>query len=202
MALVTRRLLFATLGALALWLAPAAPGNAVEPDAARDFVADLADRATTILNGDGSMDERRRGLRELLQEGFDVPFIARAALGPPYRDLSDEQRSAYVDAFERWVIATYATRLDDYTGQRVEITGAAPQGNQDARVTTRVVGNQEPVRIDWRVRERGGALQIIDVEVEGVSMTISQRNEFASVMQRRGIDGLIELLQERAGPLT
>lgn len=196
----SRRLLLAALVVLATAMPPLAQA-AVAPDAARSFIADLAERATAILNGDASLDQRRAELRELLQEGFDVAFIARAVLGPPYRDLTEAQRDAYVEAFERWVIATYATRLDDYTGQRVEIMGAEPQGNQDARVTSRVVGGSETVRIDWRVRERSSGLQIIDIEVEGVSMTISQRNEFNAVVQRRGVDGLIELLRERAGPL-
>jgi phospholipid transport system substrate-binding protein len=54
------------------------------------------------------------------------------------------------------------------------------------------------VRIDWRVRERDAGPKIIDVEIEGVSMAISQRSEFSSVVDQRGVDGLIAMLEDRA----
>jgi phospholipid transport system substrate-binding protein len=191
---------FATLALLfALALVPFARASAVEPAAAQAFVSDLAERATEVLNAALSNAERSEQLRVILKEGFDVEFIARTVLGPPYRDLTEAQRAAYVGAFEEWVVATYASQLDNYTGQTLAILGSAPQGQRDARVSTRVEGTQEPVRIDWRVREREGRLQIIDIEVEGVSMAVSQRSEFGAVVQRQGIDGLIALLQQRAG---
>ncbi len=196
-----RRTLLAALAALAIGLGAPAQAQAVTPEAAREFIGTLAERATEILQSDAPRTERRDRLRVLLHEGFDVPFVARTVLGAPYRDLTDEQRRAYVDAFERWVVASYADRLDDYTGERLVIVGAESQGQQDARVTTRIEGMSPPPRIDWRVRERPTGLSIIDIEVEGVSMAISQRSEFASVVQRRGIDGLIAILQERSGPL-
>ncbi|TVQ36584.1 MAG: ABC transporter substrate-binding protein [Geminicoccaceae bacterium] len=196
----TRRALAATWLTLVL-VGLALPADAVEPGAARAFVGDLADRATAILNSDAADETRRDGLRDLLNEGFDVAFIARSVLGPPFRELSEAQRADYVAAFERWLVASYASRLDEYNGQRLEIVGAEAQGQQDVRVVSRVTGDQTPVRIDWRVRDRDGRLQIIDVEVEGVSMTVSQRQEFSSVVQRRGVDGLIALLRERSASL-
>ncbi len=201
MSALTRRPILAAFCALALLWGSAAPARAVTPEAAREFVGNLAERATAILGSSAPRAERRDQLRALLHEGFDVPFVARTVLGAPYRDLSDAQRDAYVAAFERWVVASYADRLDDYTGQRLVIIGAEAQGTQDARVTTRVEGLSPPPRIDWRIRDRPTGLSIIDIEVEGVSMAISQRSEFASVVQRRGIDGLIAMLEERSGPL-
>ena len=195
----TRRCLLAWPVAVAAWLGFPGPASAVEPAMAEAFVADLAARATQVLNAPVSNAERTEQLRAILKEGFDVEFIARTVLGPPYRDLTPEQRDAYVRAFERWVVATYAAQLDNYSGQTLSILSAEPQGQRDARVRTRVDGQQPVVFIDWRVRERGGRPQIIDVEVEGVSLAISQRSEFSSIVQRQGIDGLIARLQERAG---
>ncbi|TVQ36585.1 MAG: ABC transporter substrate-binding protein [Geminicoccaceae bacterium] len=193
--------LTATVAALAALL-PARPAAAVEPDAAHAFISELAERATAILQSDTSRAHRREELRQVLHEGFDIPFVARTVLGAPYRDLTDSQRQAYIEAFERWVVASYADRLDDYEGQALEIVRADSRGERDAVVVSRVVGQTPEVRIDWRVRELGGHLRIIDIEVEGVSMAVSQRSEFGSVVQRRGIEGLITLLEERAGPLT
>ncbi|MFW5681102.1 MAG: MlaC/ttg2D family ABC transporter substrate-binding protein [Pseudomonadota bacterium] len=198
----SRRLLL--VGAMVLAFgAGLGPAAALEPAAARSFIADLAQRATVILNSDESLEQRRDDLRVLLYEGFDVGFIAATVLGPPFRDLSEAQRTAYLEAFEQWVVSTYASRLDDYSGQRLEMVSAEPIGRNDVRVATRVVGADQPVRIDWRVRERSGSLQIIDIEVEGIgSMVVTHRNEFNSVVQRRGVEGLISVLQERAATVS
>ena len=47
----------------------------------------------------------------------------------------------------------------------------------------------------WRVREIAGAPKIIDVVIEGISMTIAQRHEFASVTRRGGIEELVQMLR-------
>lgn len=186
------------LAGVMLWLA--APAFALDEDAARRFVADIADRATTVLASDAPRAEQRGELREILRRGFDLDFIGRSVLGPTFRSLSDGEQERYLDAFRRYVLATYSRRIDDYGGEELEIVGAEPMAGNDVRVESRVVGGNtdEPVRIDWRVRDRGGSPKIIDVLIEDVSMAISQRSEFSSVINQRGVDGLIALLEERA----
>lgn len=185
--------------ALVLATSLAWPASALEPEQARVFVEDIADRATDIL-GDRGSTSRAGDLRNVLEAAFDLGYIGRLVLGPTYRSLSDEQRLAYDRAFERYVLGTYSSRIDDYGGERLEIFGAERAGSQDVKVQSRVVGaaSTQPVRIDWRVRERASGPRIIDVEIEGVSMAISQRSEFASVVEQRGVDGLIALLEERS----
>ena len=55
-------------------------------------------------------------------------------------------------------------------------------------------GQGQPIRVDWRVR-RG---KVIDVIVEGVSMSVTQRSEFASIIQRNGgkVSALINHLKK------
>ncbi len=57
----------------------------------------------------------------------------------------------------------------------------------------------EPILVDWRVRETDGRPQIIDVVVAGVSLVVTQRSEFQSVVQSKGFDGLMALLRQRIG---
>jgi phospholipid transport system substrate-binding protein len=61
------------------------------------------------------------------------------------------------------------------------------------------VGSGPPIKVDWRVRElRDHSLVAIDVIVEGVSLVVTQRSEFGSVIERRGMDGLLSELRRRA----
>jgi phospholipid transport system substrate-binding protein len=181
-------------------LVAAAPAVAIEPDEAREFVAEMADRATDVLSGDRPMGERRRELEQILRQAFDLEYIGRLVLGPTYRTLSAEQQESYDAAFKQYVLETYSRRIDEYGGEELEILGAESAGSRDVKVQSRVLGVEEgePVKIDWRVRDRDAGPKIIDVEIEGVSMAISQRSEFASVVDQRGVDGLIAMLEERA----
>ena len=54
----------------------------------------------------------------------------------------------------------------------------------------------KPIVVDFRVRPTNGTFKLIDVVVEGLSMLKTQRDEFSSVIQRNGVDGLIASLQE------
>ena len=66
-------------------------------------------------------------------------------------------------------------------------------------VSTRVIGGGPPLKVDWRVRERDdGGLVAIDVIVEGVSLIVTQRSEFAAVIERQGMDGLLAELRQRS----
>jgi len=188
---------FRAKGLALLLMLVAAPAFGLEPSEARQFVASMAERATTVLSSERSLADRRAELQRILRTGFDLDYIGRLVLGPKYRTLSEQQRAAYDEAFEDYVLETYSRRIDEYGGQEIEITGAAPAGSRDVKVTSRITGTDqsEPVQVTWRVRERETGPKIIDVEIEGVSMAISQRSEFASVVDQRGIDGLIAMLE-------
>jgi phospholipid transport system substrate-binding protein len=53
--------------------------------------------------------------------------------------------------------------------------------------------------VDWRLRDGGGGPVVIDVIIEGVSLLVSQRSEFAAVIERSDMEGLLAELQARAG---
>ena len=184
------------------WLLLITPAAALEPSEARTFVADITDRATDVLSSDRSLAERRAELQAILRTAFDLDYIGRLVLGPTYRTLSADQQAAYDEAFRDYVLGTYSRRIDEYGGEELAITGAEPAGSRDVKVQSRITGTDqgEPVQVAWRVRGRDTGPKIIDVEIEGVSMAISQRSEFASVVEQRGIDGLIAMLEDRAQP--
>jgi phospholipid transport system substrate-binding protein len=72
--------------------------------------------------------------------------------------------------------------------------------DKDVLVYTKIVRptSDALLKVDWRVRRRGGNLAIVDVIVQGVSMGQTQRSEFASAIRRDGgLDGFIAELKKR-----
>ena len=67
---------------------------------------------------------------------------------------------------------------------------------KDAFVYTTIASPEFPTtNIVWRVRDRQGKLKVIDMQVEGVSLLRTKRNDFEMILKNQGIDGLIVTLQ-------
>ena len=101
--------------------------------------------------------------------------------------------------FEDMIVQTYTTRFEDYSGQKLKVTGSEPSGSTDYIVTSQVVQQDgPPVNLQWRVRKKD-SLRVVDVIVEGVSMSVTQRSDFSSVIQNGGgkLDALLSHLRDR-----
>jgi phospholipid transport system substrate-binding protein len=199
---MTRRFFLSTI--VGLWIGL---GNfavaAVQPGAASELIRRLGEQAIAALGAPGaSLEEREARFRSLLSEGFDLAFIGRFVLGRYWRQATPEQRSDYLALFGEYVLQTYSARLGGYAGESMTILSERPAGTKDVVVSTRIARpSGPPIEAAWRVRATGGRYRIIDIMVEGVSMVVTQRSEFAAVVQRHGLQGLIEVLRARTTKL-
>jgi len=182
------------LGAV-VWLV-LAPSMATATDA-RDLIQNVADDAVTLLSStEQNSPERKEGLESLFRAAMDMPFVGRFVMGRHWRTLSDSEKSDYMDAFEDYVLSVYARRLNEYSGESIRILETRKVDQVDTIVLTQLVRkNREPASLEWRVRQIDGEAKVIDVSVEGVSMALNQRQEFTSILQREGVDGLIKRLK-------
>ena len=200
--MLTRRhfLTSAALLAFSSWALHPAFAQSSDPGASA-FIQKLGTEAiNSFANKAQPRPEALARFKNLLNAGFDVPYIARWVLGRYWNQASPQQQQEYLQLFERLIVKTYADRFVEYSGETFKITGSRPEGDTDAMVTTQVIRpNGPPVAVEWRVRKRDATYKIIDVAVEGVSMGLTQRQEFASVIQSNGgrIDGLLQALRQR-----
>lgn len=150
------------------------------------FVSDLSDRGIQFL-ANSSLDEEQRikEFQTLLKDYFDLKTIGKFTLGRYWKSATEEQKKEYFDLFEDMVVKMYARRFGEYNGQEIVIKKAA-MANKDALVSSQIVDGNLTVQVDWRVRKKNGKLKVIDVIVEGVSMSLTQRSDFSSVIQRGG----------------
>ena len=175
---------------------------AVQPGGASQFIRQLGDQAIAALRApDTSLEAREAQIRNLLSEGFDLPFIGRFVLGRYWEQATPEQRRDYLQLFSEYVLKTYSARLDSYAGETMTILSERPAGTKDIVVSTRIERpSGPPIEADWRVRTSGERYRIIDVMVAGVSMVVTQRSEFAAVIRRHRLQGLIEVLRAHYAP--
>lgn len=168
-------------------------------EGASQFVKWLAEQAIAALRAPGrSLEQRETVFRNLLRQGFDLPFLGRFVLGRHWRTATPEQRNDFQQVFEEYILSTYSYRLGGYAGETFTVLSARAAGSKDTMVSTRIARpSGPPVKADWRVRVIAGQYKIIDIMVEGVSMAVTQRSEFASVIKRNGFEGLLTALRAR-----
>jgi len=170
---------------------------------AQSFVKDLADKAFAVLRDTRlAQADREAKFRQMLRGGFALDLIGQSVLGAARRTATPAQMAAYNKAFPEYVLKIYANRLTDYSNTTLKVTGSIPAPRGDLLVRTVVSGKQvqQPVHADWRVRAfEGQGYKIVDLQVEGISMTQTQRDEFAAKIQVSGMDGLIAHLEQSAG---
>ncbi len=170
---------------------------------ASGFVADLGTRAIGVLTSQSSDADREARFRALFDEGFDVPAISRFVLGPYWRTASEAQQAEFIKLFEAYEVHAYSVRFSAYTGQQLKVLGSRPEGDKGALVLSQIAtaDGGAPVKVDWRVSGGDGSYKMTDVMVEGVSMALTERQQFASVIQRGGgqLEVLLKLLREKTG---
>jgi phospholipid transport system substrate-binding protein len=196
--MMRRSVLTGALMILAGVIAPAIPAAAAADPAA--MISNLGTRALEVLGKGATPSQRVARFRELLREDFDVPGIGRFVLGRYWNTATEEQRAEFIKLFEDYIAMAYATRLAEYTGETFKVTGSRPDAD-GAIVSSQIVrpAGAAPVKVDWRLTGRNGVYKISDVSVDGISMAVTQRSEFASVIQHNGgqVQSLITMLRDR-----
>jgi len=183
------------------------PNSANTPDEAQKvpagkFVQDLGDRAIAqISNKSLSSDQREERYRDILRDSFDLKTIGHFVIGRAWNAASPEQQAEYMKLFEQLVLKTYGERLNLYSGEGFRVKGARPESDKDTIVDSEIshADGSQPARVAWRVRQQNGKLAVIDVVVEGISQSVTQRDEYSSIIQRDNgkLDGLLDLMRKQ-----
>jgi phospholipid transport system substrate-binding protein len=175
-----------------------ASAQAQETSAAGQFVSKLGDDVIQILKND-PYDARKQKLREVFTRSFDVGAMAQFAAGSYWRRADDNQKREYLKLFGQYVASLYANKFGDYSGQNFKVTGERASGDADIAVESTIVqGQKPPVKVDFRVRKSSDGFKIVDVYVEGISLLITKRDEFTTVLSREGMNGLLQRLRSTA----
>lgn len=198
----TRRFVLACVAILAVGiLSRPAPADAAIGEDAKAMVQALADGALKVLaETDGTRADRDKRLRTLLLAHFNVRAIGRFVIASHWRTASKQQRRDFLKVFESYVVKTYTVQLGQYAGEKFKVLAAQPDKRGVVVISEILPPNRSPVVLKWRVRKsKSGDLKVVDVVVENISMALTQRQEFASVIQQRGgtLDGLVAALQEK-----
>ena len=170
---------------LASVLLLAVPREANAQDA-RAFVATLGEQAIQVLGPNASPAQRLARFRELFRDDFDIPGIGQFVLGRYWRTATPQQQQDFLGLFQEYLVRAYSARLSVYAGEPFRVTGSRPEGDQIVVTSEIIRPNGNRIAVDWYLIRSGASYKITDAYVAGISMKVTQRDEFASVIQRNG----------------
>lgn len=174
-----------------------------DPNArAVDFVRPPGNELTVLADAAAASDAERRHLQAIIDRVVDVNGVARFCLGRFWETASDDQRQTYIAVSHRVLLRNVITWLGSHhrSAARVTIERAVADG-PDIEVPTVVERDGDsPAHVTWVVAMNLEAPKIIDTVVEGVSMRLTVRNDYASFVQHNNgdIEALIRGLKRQA----
>lgn len=176
-------------------------GKASAQEDMKAFVMNLVDRAIKDLTAaDLSPKERSARLRHILDEFFDMESVAKFVLGVYWRQASEKERADFTKTFTEYMSVVYSKRFGEYTGQKILIDNIRQDSPEMSTVFTIIdaEGSDVKPRIDWIIRNKDGKMKLVDLRIEGISLSNTQRDEFTAVMAKTGgVPGLIKTLQDK-----
>jgi phospholipid transport system substrate-binding protein len=163
------------------------------------FIESLGKQTLKVLGNDGlNKAQKQTELERIFSSNVDMAWVGRFVMGQYWRQASEQQKTEYLKKYDQFLVSHYAANFTDYTSGDFRVTGVKDDGNGESTVSMEIHSqehpNDDPILVDYRVRKTGSGFRIFDVIVEGVSLITTQRSEFGAVIQRNGIDYLIENL--------
>jgi len=199
-----RLVLLLSILSLSLTLPP--PARAA--DTAGGYIQTLGNQALAVITNKGfDKGQKQVRLEKLFSDNVDFPWVGRFVMGRFWRQASEEQKTRYLKAYQKFLVLHYTSRFTDYTSGSFKVDGVKEDGDGEYTVNTEMQSNEpnsEPVLVDYRVRRQDKGFIIFDVIVEGVSLITTQRSEFNPVLNTKGVDYLIDQLvaKSNSGDLT
>jgi len=175
------------------------PVASLANDMAENFIHSLEGRILNVIQDEKIDDDaKQEKLEGLFDEVVDVDWIGKFVLGKYWRRATDEQKKEFVATYSEFLKKTYVSNFKKYDGERVEVKSSVDDGDNKYIVKTAVIqANGKPLDVNYRVKSEKGNVKIFDIQVEGVSLLNTQRDEFTSVISRDGIDSLIGKMKFR-----
>ncbi len=201
--MITRRLFLFATAVLLVWSQVALAVRADEgAEGAAKFIKDFGNRSISQLTAEGLSDRVLRDrFRSLFEEGFDATAIGKFVLARHWRRATAGERTEFLSLFKDFIVHTYASRFREYSGETFDVTAVRSEADNIFIVESEVITPEggPPIHLDWRVEPHENVYKIYDITVEGMSMAVTHRSEFASVIKRGGgrVDALISALRDK-----
>lgn len=169
------------------------------------FVETLTNQVLAELKGDPAVQKGDQArISEIVDRqimpNVDFERMTALSVGRSWRDATPDQREKLSKEFRTLLVRTYAGAFSAVRDQTVRMRPFRGDADADKEVLVRseiVQPRGEPIQLDYRLSRAGDGWKIFDVNVLGVWLIQTYRNQFAQEIASGGIDGLIKSLADK-----
>lgn len=167
------------------------------------YVISTTEKAINTLTDESiGQQEKESRFGKLFDDNFDIPSISRFVLGKYWKSATTTQKKEFIVTFRNYVVKTYSSRFNEYTGEKLTLINSENESNPKLFIVHTALNREDapPIKVDWRVGLKKDRYVILDIIIEGISLAITQRSEFTSVIDQNdgNVDNLIKLLKEKS----
>ena len=152
-------------------------------------------------NDDDRNKTQEKRFGKLFDDNFDIPSISRFVLGKYWKSSTKTQKKEFIVTFRNYIVKTYSSRFNEYTGEKLTLIDYENESNPKLFIVHTALNRPDdlPIKVDWRVGLKKDRYVILDIIIEGISLAVTQRSEFVSVIDQNdgNVDNLIKLLKEK-----
>ncbi len=160
-------------------------------------VIDEAKSMVTQPNVDTSSKEFRAKFETHLFSIFDFEEMAKRSLGKNWKLASEQEKKEFVDLFSKMLSKTYLNRvINGFPNSTIEYGDEKVVGKK-ASLKSKVVSDGENVKVFYRLKRKDNAWFIYDIIIENVSLVANYRSEFAGIVRKEKMSGLISKLADK-----
>ena len=138
---------------------------------------------------------------KIIDEVFDYELMARIALGKETWDsLTQEKQKDFTKVFENRLKKSYVEKLELYNDQKVKIIGLKPYNNTRLQLETELLGKDGIYKINYNFYNKSKDSEqwlIYDVDLVGVSIIQTYRQQFAGLLKEKTFDEMLVLLEKQ-----
>ena len=160
-------------------------------DSAEEFVRTFSDNAISILsNTEISEQKKSEEFTSIVMSSIDLNLISKFVLSKVWKNATDDQKERYLKAFKTYFVNSYASKLNQYSGEKVKIIGSESKGNNTIvdSVVVRDGTDTLKISIKWFIKNKEGNLKILDLQIEGMSLIRVHREEVQSILANNSSD--------------
>lgn len=194
--------LFLALGSTNAFAVDTAPDVLVKGTVDKIMLAIETDRDISA----GDMRKTIEFVEAQVAPHFDFPRMSRLAVGRAWRQTTPEQREAITQEFRKLLIRSYASAFTRFKGIKIEVLPLRPSENPDWALVESVIklptAIAQPISLNYDMERIDGNWKVFDLQIDGASLIINNRNIFQREIQSSGIEGLIYTLKQKNAQST
>lgn len=135
--------------------------------------------------------ERKRLIREAVDERFDWEEMSRRSLARHWKRRTEEEKKEFIYFFGKLLERTYLEQVGNYSGEKVLYLNETMDEKGFGDVSVKIITKQEteiPVR--YKVKKNGDGWYVYDISVEGRSLINNYRKQFEQMTYNKLIQQL------------